>query len=1239
MKCPKCNFDNPEGAFYCSKCATQLKPSEEFPLSPTKTMQVPIRILARGTLFAGRYEVLEELGRGGMGRVYRVLDKEIKEEVALKLLNPEIASDEKTIERFRNELKYARRITHRNVCRMHDINRETDTYFITMEYVPGEDLKTVIRRTGRLPEDEAMPIAAQVCEGLTEAHRLGVVHRDLKPQNIMIDRDGNVRIMDFGIARSLAAKGVTEAGMIIGTPDYMSPEQVEGMEADARSDIYALGATLYEMVTGRVPFEGDTALIIAMKHKVEVPLSPKEINQQLSEELSTVILKCLEKDKEKRYQTAEELLAELRCLEEGLPTAAGALKPKIPAFLIEGAEEVRLKRPVFVAREQELGKLAQKLEAALSGKGQVVFLIGEAGSGKTALVQEFAQRVQETYPELIVASGKCNAHAGIGDPYLPFIEILSLLTGDVEAKWTAGVISREHALRLWNLLPLSVKALLDNGQDLLNIFVPGASLVSRSEAFSSRMTYWLASLNKLVGRKSSLPADLMLQQSNLFEQYTRVLQDLAKEKPLLLVLDDLQWVDPGSASLLFHLGRRIQGSRILIMGAFRPAEVALGRGEERHPLEPVLHEFKRDFGEIEIEVGKAEGREFVDAFINAEPNRLGHKFRETLYSQTKGHPLFTVELLRNMEERGALVRDKDGRWMEGPALNWNALPARVDAVIEERVQRLNEKLREILTIASVEGEEFTAEVIARIQKEEVRELIRLLSRELDKRHHLVSAKGIRQLEKQRLSSYLFQHILFQRYLYNSLDKVERAELHEEVGNILEALYGEQAEEIAVQLARHFLEAGIVSKAIEYLHKAGNKAVRLSAGEEAIAHYKKALELLKELPETPERDQQELALQLALAVPLQSTKGFGAPELGQAVVRARELCQQIGDTPQRFTALIQLATYYGTTAQYRTALKLREQITQIAEQSKDPMLEAISYYIHVWSLLNVGELVQAVEHVKHMMAGYDPEKHGFMAYLFGYDLGVFNLGFGSWAQWILGYPDQALRQLNEAVNIARKLGHPHSLAFVLLTACELNWFLGDFPQINKDTEELVPFCEKNGFIYIGAHGYFYRGERAVLEGKVKEGITQMRQSLAIMEGTGTMTCFSRLWARVAEACRKAGALEEGLSAVGQALEVVQKYDERYMEAELYRLKGELLRMRGEPENEVEKYLRQAIELSRRQQAKSWELRAVMSLSRLKQKQGRKEEARRMLTEIYSWFTEGFEFPDLKDAKALLFQQSL
>lgn len=321
MKCLKCQFNNPAESSFCVKCGTPLA-GQKADIDPqTKTLETPLKKLSRGTVISGRYEVIEELGKGGMGSVYRVEDKRIHEEVALKLIKPEIAAEKTTLERFNNELKLARRIAHRNVCKMFDLDEEDGRHYITMEYVRGEDLKSTIRRVGPLGTGKAVSIAKQVCEGLTEAHRVGIVHRDLKPGNIMLDRDGNARIMDFGIARSIRAQGITGAGVMIGTPEYMSPEQAEAKEVDQRSDIYSLGVVLYEMVTGRIPFEGETALSVALKHKTEIPPDPKSSNAQVPGDLCRLILKCLEKQKARRYQTVQELFSDLNRIEEGIPTS------------------------------------------------------------------------------------------------------------------------------------------------------------------------------------------------------------------------------------------------------------------------------------------------------------------------------------------------------------------------------------------------------------------------------------------------------------------------------------------------------------------------------------------------------------------------------------------------------------------------------------------------------------------------------------------------------------------------------------------------------------------------------------------------------------------------------------------------------------------------------------------------------------------------------------------------------
>ncbi len=349
MKCPSCQFENTTDSKFCKECGTRIDASSAAQPPFTRTMEYPKDELTSGSTFAGRYQIVEELGGGGMGKVYRAVDKKLNEEVALKLIKPEIALDTRTLERFQNELKLARKISHRHVGRMYEIMEEGGRHFITMEYVPGQDLRALTRQTGRLTVAKAISIAIQVCEGLSEAHRLGVVHRDLKPSNIIIDRQGNARIMDFGIARSVHAKSLTGEGVIVGTPEYMSPEQVEGKEIDPRSDLYSLGIVLYEMVTGHVPFEGETPFTVGIKQKSEKPRDPRETNPQLPADLAQLILRCLEKDPARRFQSADEVRLDLQKIEKSLPTTERAAAKRKPMTSREITVKFQLKKAVAPA--------------------------------------------------------------------------------------------------------------------------------------------------------------------------------------------------------------------------------------------------------------------------------------------------------------------------------------------------------------------------------------------------------------------------------------------------------------------------------------------------------------------------------------------------------------------------------------------------------------------------------------------------------------------------------------------------------------------------------------------------------------------------------------------------------------------------------------------------------------------------------------------------------------------------
>ena len=525
--------------------------------------------------------------------------------------------------------------------------------------------------------------------------------------------------------------------------------------------------------------------------------------------------------------------------------------PQPPAYLTAEKPRHRFELPPFFSRQKELTRLEDFLNLARKGQGQVVFITGGPGRGKTALLDNFTQLAMKQHPGLLVASGKCNAYSGKGDPFLPFRDLMGMLTSDVESMWDSGAITRDHAQRLWSALPTIIQILLADGRQLMETFVPGENLLSRAVNIEGSEASWILELRELIARQMIEQSTLI--QSQLFQQMTRVLFNISKAQPLLLILDDLQWADPASVSLFFHLGRKISTLRnkILIICAYRPEEITLeqswrnSESMERHPLAYVLSEFKRIFGDIWIDLSQPEEREsrgFIDALVDTEPNQLSKQFRDSLFRRTEGHPLFTIELLRTMQERGDLIQKGSGYWIEGPDLDWSLFPARVEAVIAERINRLLPELQEIMSIASVEGETFTAEVISMAGEIPLESVLHQLSFDLERKHRLVRERKEIETGNKRLNRFRFYHALFQEYLYNRLSQGERRLWHGRIGESLEDLYQPMHEGKAVQLAHHFDLADDHPRAFHYYALAAEHSSRLYATKEVQENYTKAIEL-------------------------------------------------------------------------------------------------------------------------------------------------------------------------------------------------------------------------------------------------------------------------------------------------------------------------------------------------------------------------------------------------------------
>lgn len=620
----------------------------------------------------------------------------------------------------------------------------------------------------------------------------------------------------------------------------------------------------------------------------------------------------------------------------------------------------------FVGREDELRRLNAYLDAALAGQGQVCFVSGEPGSGKTALAREFGEVAQGRQSDLLVAAGDCNSQTGSGEAFLPFREVLAQLTGNLDVSLGRGALNQEGASRLKKLAAVSGTLLIDIAPDLVSAVIPGGGIVltlggkiGQAAARHAGIDTKLLAIVKRQPAQSPI-AKPTIERENIFEQYSRFLLQLAERQPLVLVLDDLQWIDPSSADLLFHLTRRIEKSRILIVGTYRPAEIAAGRMigavREPHPLERVLAEIKRYYGDVVLSLDAVDppaARRFVHALVDVEPNHLLSDFREALYERTDGNPLFVVELLRDLRERGDLRKDEHGDWVVDASLDWTELPARVEGIIEGRIGRLDEDLRETLTVASAQGDEFAAEVVAQVLSLPEREAVRRCSEELARHHRLIDAAGVLRLPAARISLYRFQHRLLRLYLYDGLDEARRSYLHEDVAKALEALYQGQTDDVALELAWHYAEAGLDSKAAAWYRRAGELAAARYANDEAVGHLTRSLSLT---PELDARARYELLLARERVYEKQGRR----PEQAQDLAALAGLAAALQDEGAKAAVSLRQANLARVTGKYADAWTHAQAAVEQAGKAGDKLTETESYALLGLILRHQGSFGDAAE---------------------------------------------------------------------------------------------------------------------------------------------------------------------------------------------------------------------------------------------------------------------------------------
>jgi class 3 adenylate cyclase/predicted ATPase len=848
----------------------------------------------------------------------------------------------------------------------------------------------------------------------------------------------------------------------------------------------------------------------------------------------------------------------------------------------------------LIGRTHEIGLLGERWERARQGEGQVVLLSGEAGIGKSRLVQELKEQVSAAGATCLAF--RCSPYHQ-NSAFYPIIEhVQRLLQFEREEPLQAKLSKLQQTLAVYRFLQADTVTLI-------------------------------AALLSLPHPEEAPPLTLSPQKQKQKTQEALVawLVEEAERTPVYCVWEDLHWADPSTVEVLHLLLAQVPTARMLTLLTFRP-EFMPPWGPHSHITPLTLSRLgSHDVGEMAEKVAKGKA--------------LSQEVLQQIVAKTDGVPLFVEELTKTVLEAVASVESMGSQ--SSRVLQAIPIPTTLHDALMARLDRMG-AAKDIAQVGATLGREFSYEVLHAVSPRKNTELQQALEK-------LVEAEVLYQRGMPPQATYLFKHALIQDVAYQSLLKSTRQQYHQQIAQILEEKFLETKGSQPELLAHHYTEAGLIEHAIPYWQKAGQRAVQRSANVEAISHLTKGLELLKTLPDTPERIQQELRLHVTLGIPLVATKGFAAPEVEQIYARARELSEQVGESTGVFAVLNGLRSFHMVRGDTLIARALGERLLQLAEHAQDSALLLEAYTAFAIPLYFLGELELGRAHLEQTVALYDPQQHRALAFVM--DSGVACRGHLGTLLWILGYPDQAVRRVEEGVELARAGTHMLSLGFALNAAAAVHLHRKEFAEAQRYIDEVITLCHDYGLPQFMAWGVMGQGVIRCAQGHVVEGIEQIERGITIHRATGARFMLTSFLATLARQYGDTGAYHKGFDLIHEDMAIADTQRERLFEADMYRLKGELLlaqesknqkakiatdpqSLLPDPQGEAEACFLKAIEIAQNQQAKSLELRASTSLARLWQQQGKQHEAHSMLADIYGWFTEGFDTKDLQEAQALL-----